>query len=394
MKNGFFTKISLTCLLCLIIIIAGSDINKASVNQTPLTKKNFPEKSDKSLQDPIEYVLEKLENYDLVMIGERHWIHEEPVFIQNLIKRCFEKNAIDVIFIEFGNFEDQGEIDAFMEATKYNSKPIIDALRNASDLGWGYQEYFDIFKLIYDENKKRLPAERIKLVLADPSLDGVNLWSHLYECLELSPLPEKRKGPIAGELNDAITDRDRLMSDVIEVYRYELNLSKGIYYAGSSHIRKDLQQKNYGRRYFSTGGLLARRYPGRVCCLTFHMQPANWQNERGFEYLEQLFEKHRKAFAIDTNNPEISQLKLKSDILPEGIELHKAFDGYIMLNQYKNYQPCSIVPGFYDDEFAKVVWDRLRKQGVLEKLPPEFEKFKKKTPTGKELKKMIEQGLR
>jgi hypothetical protein len=394
MKSSFFTKKMLTCLLCLIIIIVGSDINKASLNQTPIIKKNLPEKPDKSLQDPIEYVLDKLQKYDLVMIGERHWMRQEPLFVQNLIKRCFEKNAIDVIFIEFGNYEDQGKIDAFLESFKYDSKPIIDALRNNSDIGWGYQEYFDIFKLIYDENKKRPPSQGIKLVLADPSLDGVNLWSHLYECLELSPIPQKRKGPIAGQLNDAITDRDRLMSDVIEVYRSEINLTKGIYYAGRKHIRKDLKQKNYGRRYFSAGGLLAQRYPGRVCSLTFHIQPENWQNESDFEHLEKLFENHGKPFAVDTNNPEIRQLKLKSDILTEGIELHKAFDGYIVLNQNKDYQPCSFVPGFYDDEFAKVVWNRLRKQGVLEKLPPEFEQFKKKTPTGKELQKMIEQGLR
>jgi len=392
MKNDFFAKISSRCLLCLLIVIVSSSFSKASANKVAPAEKDFPEKLDK-LQGPIEYVLGKLEDYDLVMIGERHWVREEPIFIQNLIRRCYEKNAINVVFLEFGKFEDQGKIDAFMDSAEYDPKPVIDVLRNSYEFGWGYQEYFDIFKLIYDENRKRLPSERIKLVLVDPSFDDVDLWSHFYKCLKLSPMPEEQKAPMAGVLNDATTDRDSRMADVIEAYRYEMNLVKGIYYAGGSHVRKDLQKKGYGRRYFSAGGILARKYPGRVCCLTFHKSPEYWQNASDFKVLEELFKSHGKSFAVDTKGSPIGQIKLKSDVAQEGVELYEAFDGYIMLNLNSDYRPCAFVPGFYDDEFAKVVWDRLRKRKVLERFPPEFERYKTETPTGEELMKMIRQGL-
>ena len=166
MKNINLIKLSVGSLLCLLIVITNCNANENPAEQVPLSEKNAVEKSIKSFQDPIEYVLKKLEICDLVMIGERHWTHEEPVFIQNLIKRCYEKNAIKVVFLEFGRFADQGKIDAFMAADKYDPKPIIDILRDSDDLGWGYQEYFDIFKLIYDENHKRPSSEQIKLVLA------------------------------------------------------------------------------------------------------------------------------------------------------------------------------------------------------------------------------------
>lgn len=393
MKSDFFTKISLGYLLCLLIVIAGLDINKTSANQVPLTEKSSLEKSHQPLQDPIEYVLGKLKDYDLVMIGERHWVREEPIFIQNLIKRCFEKNAIDVVFLEFGKFQDQGKIDAFMESDKYDPKPVIDVLRNSYEFGWGYQEYFDIFKLIYDENHKRPPFERIKLVLVDASLDSFNLERQLYESFQQSPLPEEKKWQIVSWLRESVTDRDHFMSDVIEVYRYKMNLPKGIYYAGSGHIRRDLCGKNYGRRYFSAGGILARKYPGKVCCLTFHQRLENWQDTDDFQFIEKLFRKHGEFFAIDTKNSPIGQLKLKSDIIQGGVTLCEAFDGYIMLNQDKDYQPCAFVPSFYDDKFTKIVWDRLRKDGTLERLPPEYERFKTKTPTGEELMKMIKEGL-
>jgi len=392
--NGFFTKTSLWCLLCLLIVIVSSGFNRASANKVTPAEKDFSKKLNK-LQDPIEYVLEKLEDCDLVMIGERHWIREEPTFIQNIIKRSYEKNAVNVVFLEFGNFNDQGKIDAFMDSAEYDPKPVIDVLRSDNGFGWGYQEYFDIFKLIYDENRKRPPSERIKLVLVNPSFDDVDLWSYFNESLKLSPLPYKQRTSMVGSLNDAITDRDRCMADIIEMYRYEMNLIKGIYYAGGSHVRKDLQKKDYGRRYFSAGGILARTYPGRVCCLTFHKKPEFWQNTSDFARIEELFKSHKRPFAVDTSNPKVSHLKLKSDVFQEGVAVTEAYDGYIMLNLNSNYRNCSIIPGFYDDDFAKIVWDRLREKGLLEKLPPELSKWKEKTPTGEELTWMIgEYGLR
>jgi hypothetical protein len=182
------------------------------------------------------------------------------------------------------------------------------------------------------------------------------------------------------------------MSAIIGAHIFGRGL-KGIYYAGSSHIRKDLMKKDYGLQLFSVGGTLARKYPGRVCCLTFHNQLKYWQNVSDFNYLEGLFKSSGKPFVIDTNDPRISHLKLKSDLALEGVALYEAFDGYIMLNQDRDYKPCDFVPGFYDDEFAKVLWDRLRKKGELEQFPSEFERFKTETPTGEELMKMMRQGL-
>jgi len=372
-KNVFFTTILSVSLLSLLIVVDGCDTN-----------------SDKSLLDPIEYVLGKIEDYDLVMVGEHHWTQEQPIFVQNLIKRCFEKNAINVVFLEFGNFEDQGKIDAFMRSPKYDTEPVIEILRNSTDLGWGYQEYFDIFKLIYDENIKRPPSKRIRLVLADPELEGILFDGLFYDCLKLSPLSDKQKWEMITWLRESIKNRDQCMSAVIEAHIFGAGL-KGIFYAGTAHIQKDLGKKSYGRQYFSAGGILSRKYPGRVRCITFHRSPESWQNVSDFNYLEELFKSYGKPFAVDTHDSRISHLRLKSDVTQQGVALHEAFDGYIMVNQYNDYQRCTLIPGFYDDEFAKIVWDRLRKDRErFEQLPPEM----RKTPTGEELIKMIKEGLR
>jgi len=385
MKSGLFIKISYGCLPCLLIVIAGCEINKASVNKPPLR-----EKKDKSFQEPIQYALGKLKDYDLVMIGERHWTHEEPVFIQNLIKRCIEENAIDAVFLEFGRFEDQSKIDEFLNSPDYQPDLVISALRNGTILGWGYQEYFDIFKIVYEENAKRVPSERIKIILVDPSFDDINLQAYFYKSLKASNLTEKEKLEVTGDLRDAILDRDARMTAVSAAYLNNLDISKAIFYCGSKHVRKDLKEKNYGRRYYAAGGLLSRYYPGKVCCLTFHQRPKYWQNTDDYQCIDKLFRKRGKSFAIDTNEPRIKNLMLKSNVHDRGVTLEEVFDGYIMLNLHDDYTPCNFIPGFYNDEFARVVWDRLRQDKErFEKLPPEM----RKTPTGEQLMEWIKAGL-
>jgi hypothetical protein len=377
----------------LAILIVGCNTNRPSVDQTAPLKKNVFQRPESGLSAPIEYILEKLGDYDIVMIGERHWTHEEPVFVQDVIKRGFEKNAVNVVFLEFGYFDDQGKIDAFLESPEYDSKPVIDSLRNSTEFGWGYQEYFDIFKLVYDENSKRPTSERVKLVLVDCPSKLIDVEKQLYRCVEQSPLSEKQKWQIVSWIRESVTDRNRFMADVIEVYLNSIGRCKAIYYAGSSHIRKDLEKTDCGRRYFSTGGILTSKYPGRVFCATFHMEPQYWQGVGDFNLIEQLYQNHGKSFAMDTNDSRISGLRLKSTLSPEGVLLKDAFDGYIVLNRDSDYQSCGFVPGFYDDEFARTVWERLRKDGTLSHLPPPFDKYRNKIPTGEEIMTMIKKGL-
>jgi len=367
-----------------------TDINPK--NKQKLDELNQSAIQGQSLKDPVEYILAKFDKHDLVMLGEYHWTREQPTFVQNLIKRCYDTNAIDVLFLEFGEFEDQEKIDVFLKSPEYNPEPVLEVLRNSYEFGWGYQEYFDIFKLIYTENHKRPQSDRIKIVLVDGPPSGIHLDKELYGCFKNLSIPEKEKWAAINWLREGIVDRDSFMAHIIEVSLFKPGY-KGIYYAGRSHVRKDLQAKNYGRRYFSAGGRISRKSPEKVYCIALHNKDM-WKNRSDFEYLEKTFGSYGKPLAIDGDDPKIHSLKLTSDIDGEEITFSKAFDGYILLNFDKDYHPCSFIPGFYDDEFAKAVWDRLRKdEERFEKLPPELEKFKTQAWSGKELRDLMRQGL-
>ncbi len=395
MKEHHFIKELLRSLLCLLIVITICDIGIASTKKVSSAQRFSVQNKDKpSFQDPIEYVLEKLEQFDLVMIGEHHYTREQPTFIQDVIKRCYEKDVIDFLFLEFGEFQDQGKIEAFLKSSEYNPQLVIDALRNGCDFGWGYKEYFDIFKLIYDKNKNRREKEKIKIVLVDGPPSTISMQKALYECFDGSSLSEKDKWHKASWLREGIAGRDPVMAEVMAIYLFDGRRQKGIYYAGSDHIREDLRKKDYGLHLFSAGGILSLKYPGRVCSLAFHNKPQYWQNSNDFNFFEQLYKRHAKAFAIDTADLRISHFMLKSDISSQGIPLTEAFDGYIVLNLSEDYHDCSFVPGFYNDNFAKEIWEKVRKDiERLTEIPPELEKFKDRPWSGKELRELMKQGL-
>lgn len=381
----------LVVLMTLGILFRGREVNRAEAKDAPKTS---PDNSEARTPDPITYVLNKLNKYDLVMIGERHRVREEPIFIQNLLKQCYKGDAIDFLFLEFGGFQSQGKIDSFFAGKEYNPKPIIALFQDASIMGWGYREYFDIFKLVYDGNKKRPEAARIKIVLVDGPPSKIDTDRELYRCFDGSSLSEREKWHKVSWLREGIKDRDSFMGEVIAAYMFDGSGRKGIYYAGGHHIRKDLREKDTGRRLFSTGGILTRKYPGKVYCLAFHKGHEWWQSKSDFKYLEELFKNHGKPFAVDTVNPKLAKLKMKSDVDENGVALKEAFDGYIMLNLDKNYHFCSLMQEVYTDEFAKEVWETLRKEGKLKRLPPELSQYKKRIPNGKELMELIKQGLR
>jgi uncharacterized iron-regulated protein len=387
MKINRFIFLVLVTIICVGVIKGKTPAN----NTTTIVGQAIVEKTEQLLE-PAEYVIDKLKDYDLVMIGEHHYTKEQPAFIEKLIKQCYGKNAIDFLFLEFGQFEDQWKIDTFLQAKKYNPQLIIEVLRNSATMGWGYQEYFDIFKTIYFENNNRPEEERIRIVVVDGPPSTLNMDS-LYNCLDRSYLSDTEKWQKVTWLREGIAGRDPFMAEVIAMHLFDERGKKGLYYAGSAHIRKDLREKNYGLRLFSAGGILIRKYPKRVCSLTFHKENPDWQNSENFQLFEQLYKRFSKALAIDTIDPRINHCTLKSDVFAQGVPLTSAFDGYIVLNLYKDYQTSSFVPGFYDDEFAKVIWDRLRKERKLKHFPSELEKFKARSWNGKELRDLMKQGL-
>lgn len=360
---------------------------RGGATENPATPGPSLELDKSKFMDPIEYTLGKLKTYDLVMIGERHWVKEEPRFVQDLIQHCYKEDAIDYLFLEFGNFEDQAKVEGFLNASEYDPEPIYQVLRNSYEYGWGYKEYFEIFKLIYEENKARPSAQKIEIILVDgPPSDAVQVWPALLEYRNHSPLPAKEKNSRVSWLNDATGDRDRFMADVIETHLFEPG-RKGIYYAGTGHVSKGLHKKDYGRRHFKTGGLLDHRYPGRVFAITFHLLPAPWRDRKDLMGIEQILSNMKRPIAFDIANSPASELRFAE----AGASLTQTHDGYIILCRNRDYNKCTLMPEVYSDDFAKGLWDMWREDGTLDRFPDAWSFLKERPPTGEELIRLMKE---
>ena len=101
--------------------------------------------------------MEKLKQHDIVMIGEDHRVRCHPQFISEIIKAIHtERNevSLDWLALEFGNYGDQSLADEFIDASEYRKDLVIKILQNVpNNWGWPYQEYADIFKTVWEENK-------------------------------------------------------------------------------------------------------------------------------------------------------------------------------------------------------------------------------------------------
>ncbi len=356
--------------------------------QSPPVRVPVPPQSE-----PVDYVLSKLQTHDLVMLGERHWTREEPRFVQQVLRRGYERNCLQYLFLECGRFEDQAKVERFLASPKYDPAPVLEVLRNSYEYGWGYQEYFDLFTLVHQENHKRPSSQWVRIVLVDGPPNNLSLAPELQKhYVEQSPLPKAKTVPLVGWLNDGTRDRDRFMATVIEMHLFqEGTRGKGVYFVGGSHIRKCLDQKDYGRRYFPAGALLAQAYPGRTFSVALHMPRFFWQDTNSFATMEDMFASSRKPMAFDTTLSSVGSLKLVNRLVKTGLPLRDVFDGYILLNLDAEYHRCVVMPEVYTDDFAKSLWGQLEADGMLARfLPPEM----RQKPSGKALIQMLEQGLR
>lgn len=68
---------------------------------------------------PEDYVLDKFKKYDIVFIGEHHFIKHAAEFIQDLIPLLY-KIGITHLGIEFGCHELQNQVDSLLTADTYS----------------------------------------------------------------------------------------------------------------------------------------------------------------------------------------------------------------------------------------------------------------------------------
>ena len=303
---------------------------------------------DSTQSDPIEFVAAKFDDHDIVLIGEMHRRLQDVEFVKSLIPYVCRNKNVRVIGWEFGASTLQAQVDSIVTAPVFDERKAIAVMRR-SEFYWNFQEYLDIFRVIWQTNRN-LPASQEKIRF-------LQLGSEYIPRLLNSPDPEVR----AKEAERFFYDRK--MADIME-REVLAKGKKGLWYSGIHHAFTRYRQPRYFFRFVSTrgGNFLFDKYPDRVYLVALHSpMSSRWAFFQDVRFLrsvlvpdealvypfqrifDQVYQKHGKPYAIDAHISPFGMLEDNYSYYSTDywgpIRVKDYCDGYAVLCSFAEAQP-------------------------------------------------------
>jgi len=299
---------------------------------------------EKSGLSPEKYVISKFEQYDYVFLGEYHRNKQDVDFVTSLIPDLY-KNGIRNIAYEFYQYENQSIVDSLMTAKEWDEKKLYHNLSKGYDIMWGYFEYLDLFKKVWEFNQTLNPDQ--------PAFRVVLLGYEYYPCktgLEM----------FGGH------DPDAFHADVFEKEIITKN-EKALVYCGIHHAFTTYNQPIYDFEQGELirlsnermGNIINQKHPEKTFTVFLHspwisgkgwdeqcVKPVNGVIDSVMEILENT------PMGFDAKNTIMGKLKANDTYYAFGYEdfkLEDFCDGYIFLLPYKKVKFVSVASNFYDE---------------------------------------------
>ena len=127
----------------------GSQQDKAPLDQTQLFE--LKQYLVANQYPPVEYVISKFADHDVVFLGEFHRITDHSLLVQQLVPRLYE-NGIFTLATEFAVKAEQALIDSLLNGSIYDENLARHIQMTQYSL-WPWQEYLDIYKAAWELNR-------------------------------------------------------------------------------------------------------------------------------------------------------------------------------------------------------------------------------------------------
>jgi hypothetical protein len=211
--------------------------------------------SDKG-EDPVKFVLNKFDNYDLLIFDDAlHSAYEPFMFYQKLIKEPDFKKRVKYIFLEVISINKQPCIDSYMKSSPENQSLLYSAFQDDfSGYGWAYQTYFDLLHTIYTVNQNLADSEKIKVL----AVNNPVYWSEIKT-------PED-----VGLFRQSLIGNDYSMYMIILNYMANFKENrKGIFLTNTRHAYKGIKDKQ-NNLYWDCGTFFHQWHPGKTYSIRVH----------------------------------------------------------------------------------------------------------------------------
>ncbi|HQN10285.1 MAG TPA: ChaN family lipoprotein [Thermoanaerobaculia bacterium] len=108
---------------------------------------------------PIDYVLSKLDDHRIVILGEGHWGRRDTELVRSLVPELRRRGV--ALAVEWLSFESQTRLDGLLAAPAWNPAVATEILRDAH---WPYVQYRDILKAAWEANRAQLRMAPLRVL--------------------------------------------------------------------------------------------------------------------------------------------------------------------------------------------------------------------------------------
>jgi hypothetical protein len=300
---------------------------------------------------PDKYIIEKFKTYDVILLGERHLVKQNLIFIQELIPQLY-KNGIYTIGMEFGAYENQSRLDSLVTSEIYDQK-LAEKLMFDYNVTWAYQEYVDVAKAAWEFNRKLPENTRPFRIL---NLSYIYNWEKFDRSRNPTSMKEVfSKGSV--DLfrsivieNEVLTKKEKILALVGTPHAYTKYGSPYFLYNSDNFCAYD---------YNWLGNRLYKKYPDKVFNIMLHqafvedkqgdytlISPLNGQIEA------LMLKNENKAVGFDLINSPVGKIKDQStySLCYDNFTIDQLFDGYIFLKPLNELEGCSFIPDFVNEQ--------------------------------------------
>jgi len=340
----------LIVLLGLAIAAANVSCGRQAGNKQVRDLAEYVKETGKS---PVEFVLESFKDHDVVILGERHYIKDNPLLVQELIP-VLHKHGINVLATEHARAEDQYLIDSLLAGADYD-EALAKKITFLGYVHWPFKEYIDIYRTAWDVNHERgadEPAFRILGMNCSPD------WSIMKK-------PADRE---VDSLKRAVwrgcreKDWAKVVLDAVESGEKVLAFC-GIHHGFTKYgqpIVIDGKFYRFDRSRF--GNCVYEALGDRVMTVFMHAPfdgPAGYDDDIVLPadgYIDQamaILGPGSYPVGFDVAGSPLSDMPLTNSVYAHGYEpftLDEFCDGYIYTRPIDQFEAVSIVDGFVTEE--------------------------------------------
>jgi uncharacterized iron-regulated protein len=325
---------------------------------------------------PQEYVIEKFKDYNWVFLGEFHRIKHDVDLVAALIPLLHERTDVRYLATEFLFHEASARANELVTASDFNRAEMIDFFRNQFP-SWSYEEYFNIFKAIWQSNKK-FAAERGPFQIV-----GLNPGTR-WEVIHYGKDPDAVKQEKDKQTNYDVLMAKWLEKDLLKQGKKAL-IATGIAHSTAKYKEYWVGQK--GKQLVRMGNLVYKNpYKSKMFFIALHApfydSAANKDIYPFDGALDRLMKRFQQDIGFDVVGTPFESLshQTRSPYSITAYSFGELFDGYIIFRTpIKQYRGISCIPDWLKTEQDfEHYWKNLsNKEASVEFSKIPFDEFKK-----------------